>query len=86
MTMIALKQPDDVEIGNTVADAKRLVKQAARVFIHIHIDPDSSWRTNCIGLKPDRFLEALNGNLDEEAMPCRLYRPGASGELWLQIG
>jgi hypothetical protein len=86
MTVIALRsKQEEIEVGTTVGDAKRLVKKAARVFIHFHVEPDS-WKTNCIGLKPQSFLNALAGNLDTEPMPCRLYRPGASGEMWLQIG
>jgi hypothetical protein len=73
------------ELGETVADARRLARKAAKVFIHYQCGPDD-WQTSCVKFGPNSFLRALRYYDDDGKMPCRLYKPGDIGELWLQIG
>jgi hypothetical protein len=74
------------EIGETVADARRLARKATKVFIDYHCGPDN-WQTDCIMLTRGAFLRSTKSADASKRMPCRLYqaRPDRA-DLWLAVG
>jgi hypothetical protein len=74
------------ELGETIADVRRLARKATRIFIHIRITPEG-WQTSCLMLTPSAFLRSVAHAPDGEPMPGKLYTPPSeSNERWLAIG
>jgi hypothetical protein len=63
---------ESVEIGATVADVRRLARQADRVSVFYWVGPFD--RRDCLGFKPSVFLKMIAHKPDDDRMPCRLHR------------
>jgi hypothetical protein len=75
----------DEQHGETVADARRLARKAAVIFVHVRIRPDG-WQTACLRLTPSAFLRSIAHEGDGDPMVSKLYTPREFNERWLTIG
>lgn len=76
---------DQHELGKTTADARRLARKAANVFIHFRLTANG-YKTSCIMMPRATFLRTIKNHGDSEPMPSKLYKYENDREFSLMIG